>query len=171
MSFDLMAYARQRRYRTRNLQDGHAVPPARPPKHGQRGPVDGYVGANDRMNAVIGRHGYVAMDGERLSVFASYRSRRAKTAGMAKLVDAGVTIDQEGDIEVGGWAPVEQIEAVLAAIGVSKLPLRNRSPNLDGLRRYQRGSQAPESTQAAGKVVKVGAGAESAVWRAVVGCS
>ena len=171
MSFDLMAYARQRRYRVRNLHDGHSVPPVQPPKHGQRGAVQGYVGADDRMDAILGKHGYVGMDGERLSVFASYRSRRAKTAGMARLVAAGVTIDQEGDTEVGGSAPVEQIEAVLAAIGVSKLPLRNRSPNLDGLRRYQRGSQAPESTQAAGEVVKVGAGAELAVPPTAVGRS
>ena len=78
MSFDLMAFAKQRRYRVRNLHDGHAVPPARPPKHGKRGPVQGYLGADDRMDAILGKRGYVAMDGERLSVFASYRSRRAK---------------------------------------------------------------------------------------------
>ena len=123
----------------------------------------------ERLDAIVGRHGYVAMDGERLSVFASYRSRRAKTAGISKLIEAGVVVDQEGDVEVAGRASVEHIETILPAIGVSRLPLRNPSPNLDGLRRYQSGFQAPESTQTGGEVLKVGVEAESALEPVVVG--
>ena len=170
MSFDLMAYARQRRYRVRNLHDGHAVPPARAPRHGERGPVQGYVGADDRMDVITGKHGCVAMDGERLSVFASYRSRRAKTAGMAKLINAGVTINQEGDTEVGGWAPVDRIEAVLCAIGATKL----RPPNSGSYTRSAPARHrfpAPEATQAAGEAVKVGGDAEPGVRPAAVGRS
>ena len=118
MSFDLRAYARRHRYRLRNLHDGAPVPPARSSGKPSR-PV--YTGEHDRWDAIVGKCGYVAMDGDRLSVFAQFGSVRAKTAGMRKLVDAGMTITQEGDTEVGGLAAVACIEPVLAVIRVSRL--------------------------------------------------
>ena len=87
MTFDLRACARQHRYRTRNLHDGASVPPARSSDR-PHGP--GYRGGEDRWDAIVGKHGYITMDGERLSVFAGYRSPRAKTANMPKLEAAAV---------------------------------------------------------------------------------
>lgn len=115
MSVDLMAYARAHRLRTRNLHDGAPVPPAR-----RRGGLEhpAYSGPSDRFDAIIGRDGYVAMDGDRLSVFAAYRSARGLNAGLRRLTAAGLVVQQEGDTEVGGWAPVERIEEILAAIRV-----------------------------------------------------
>ena len=117
--FDLAAYARKHRYRLRNLHDGGPVPPARRPA-GHDGSV-GYVGARDRWDVIVGYDGYVAMDGNGLSVFVSYRSGRGVKRAVGLLLAIGGQIEQIGDTEVGATVPVDCIEDVLKLIRVSKL--------------------------------------------------
>ncbi|UCE61393.1 MAG: hypothetical protein JSU63_06520, partial [Phycisphaerales bacterium] len=69
---DLLAYAREHRYRVRNLHDGKPVPPAMP-KKSSRDKV-GYVGDLDRWDAIVGHRGYVAMDGGQLTISVFYKS-------------------------------------------------------------------------------------------------
>ena len=116
---DLVAYAREHRYRLRNLHDGGPVPPAiwKPPK-GYK-PV--YTGAEDRFDAIVGYDGYVAMDGDELSVCLFYRSTKGVNRAITRLKAMGGRMDQEGDTEVGATVPVSQIEEVLRLIKVSKL--------------------------------------------------
>ena len=85
--FDLVPYAREHRHRLRNLHDGGPVPPAiwRPPK-GHR-PV--YTGAEDRWDAIVGRSGYVAMDGERLTVTLEYKTGRGVKRALIRLEAMG----------------------------------------------------------------------------------
>ena len=171
MSFDLMAYARQRRYRVRNLHNGRAVPPALGPTRGERGDFEGYRGADDRLDAIVGKYGYVTTDGDRLSVYLCYRSSFTKTKAMRRFEAMGGTIDQEGDWEFGGFAPPEAIVDVLKLIRVSRLrPEPAYIPWRQGPSTQSK-TLAPESTQAAGEVVKVGAGAELAVPPTAVGRS
>ncbi len=58
----LVEYARQHRYRLRNLHDGEPVPPAPKQKSDDNGV--GHVGASDRWDAIVGYDGYVADEGE-----------------------------------------------------------------------------------------------------------
>ncbi|MEW6249953.1 MAG: hypothetical protein AB1716_04845, partial [Planctomycetota bacterium] len=64
MSLDIRAYAREHRLRLRNLHDGRPVPPFRPAKANSRA---GYTGIADRWDAFIGRRGYIALVGNKLS--------------------------------------------------------------------------------------------------------
>ena len=117
--FDLVSYARKRRYRLRNLHDGYLVPPAicREPCDRARG----YWGKDDRWDAIVGHRGYVAMDGDKLSVALFYDSPYGVSVVLPRLEALGASVDQLGDMEVGATAPVEQIEQVLKLIKVSKL--------------------------------------------------
>ena len=81
--FDLVAYARKHRYRLRNLHDGGPVPPALPKKSDTH--RLGYVGAVDRWDAIVGHNGYVAMDGDRLSVFVEYKSANGVNRAVTRL--------------------------------------------------------------------------------------
>ncbi|UCC31705.1 MAG: hypothetical protein JSU86_05375 [Phycisphaerales bacterium] len=119
VDFDLVEYARKHRYRVRNLHDGGPVVPARwKPPQGYR---PAYVGKDDRWDAIVGRSGYVALDGCDLSIFVFYKSNRGVTSAMAKLKTIGARIDQIGDTEIGAVASVERIEEVLRLVKVSKL--------------------------------------------------
>jgi hypothetical protein len=126
-SFDLAAYARQHRYRLRNLRDGNPVPPMKPAE--KTGMTKGHWAEEDRMDAIIGRDGYIAMDGVRLSVCLFYGSAKGVNGAIGRLEAIGGQIDQVGDTEVGATVPVERIDEVLKIIKVFKLPLRNPRGN------------------------------------------
>ena len=81
--FDLVAYARKHRYRLRNLHDGGPVPPAiwKPPK-GYR-PV--CTGDEDRFDAIVGYDGYVAMDGDELTICLFYKSANGVKRAISRL--------------------------------------------------------------------------------------
>lgn len=112
MSFDLREYARRHRYRVRNLHDGHSVPPSRGPKQGRRGP-QAFLG--ERMDAIVGRFGYVTIDGDRLGW---YIGEIGKPAFRIKIVrDAGGIVAQVGDRDAAGHAPLAALEKLLSAIG------------------------------------------------------
>ena len=64
MAFEVVEFARERRYRVRNLHDGHPVPPARPPKHGDQGNFSGYRADGERDDAIVCRRGYVTDEGD-----------------------------------------------------------------------------------------------------------
>lgn len=120
VSFDLVAYARAHRFRLRNLHDG-GVPPAiwKPPK----GYRPTYVGDDDRMDAIVGRNGYVAFEGEpgRLGICLFYRSGKGVNQARAKIQAMGGTVVLEGDTEIAGTIPVENVEEALKLIRVSRL--------------------------------------------------
>jgi len=117
MSFDLIAYARARRYRVRNLHDGRPLHPLRLPRRG-RGRVTGFQFADDRMDAIIGRHGYVCDDGEpgRIGWYVFAGSRKGMNRWLPKFTAAGAAIKQECDTEAAGDAPVESLDAILRVI-------------------------------------------------------
>ena len=115
---DLIAYARKHRYRIRNLHDGGPVPPAMPSK-GLRRSI-GYTSELDRWDAIVGRQGYVGMDGNRLTVCLFYRSSQGVAVATASLQAMGGRIEQVGDTEVSAMVLPERIEEVLKLIKVSK---------------------------------------------------
>ncbi len=127
---DLVAYARKHRYRLRNLQDGGPVPPALPTAEGKDKP--GYRGAEDRWDAIVGRNGYTAIDGDRLSVF--HKSTKGVNRGLAKLEALEARIEQVGDTEIGATVDPNRIEEVLTLIRISKVPLRNPGGNPGSLK-------------------------------------
>lgn len=114
-AFDLVAYANQHRYRLRNLHDGNSVPPAI-----SRKPCGGYPG-EERWDAIVGHSGYVAMNGNKLTVVLFYKSGKGVKRAIARLEEMGGQLDQVGDIEIGATTPTDRIEDVLRLIKVSKL--------------------------------------------------
>ncbi len=121
---DLLAYARKHRYRTRNLHDGHPVPPAIVKKTAavkSPGRV-GYVGSEDRMDVVVGSVGYLIDEGDGvLGICLFYKSAKGVKRGTAGLEAIGGTVMQAGDTEVAGTVPFDRIEEALQLIKVSKL--------------------------------------------------
>lgn len=119
---DLAKYARQNRYRVRNLHDGEPVPPARRRKSNGRRVA--YVSATDRLDVIVGYDGYLVDEGEpcRLGVYMTFKSARGVKRTQARLEAMGGTVKQVGDIEIAGTVPVERIEDALKLIRVSKLP-------------------------------------------------
>lgn len=112
MSFDLREYARCRRNRVRNLHDGHPVPPARAPKQGRRGP-QAFLG--EGMDAIVGRSGYVTIEGDRLGWYIGEIQKPAKRVKIVR--DAGGIVTQRGDRDAAGHAPLTALEQLLSAIG------------------------------------------------------
>ena len=113
--FDLIEYANRHRYRVRNLHDGRPLHPLRVPVGG-RGKSDGYVGL-DRMDVIIGQHGYVCDEGGgRIGWYVFAKSRQGLNQWTPKLKAAGAEIKQDCDWEMAGDAPVESVDAVLAVI-------------------------------------------------------
>jgi hypothetical protein len=116
VSFDLLAYAAEHRFRMRNLHDGDPVPPLRRPDG--HGPSI-YRGEEDRQDAIICRDGYVDYGGwgpDRIGFCVLCRSRRALTARLRLLEQAGATVTQEGDTEAAGFAPLDRIGDVVEAL-------------------------------------------------------
>ncbi len=130
--FDLTGYAKKHRYRLRNLHDGGPVPPAKPVRGSGR--PTAYVGAEDRMDAIVGYRGYVATDGNELSVCLFYGSAKGVNRAVSRLEAIGGRIDQLGDTEVGAIVPAQQIDEVLKLIRVSKVANRNPGGNPESLR-------------------------------------
>ncbi len=116
--FDLIEYARKHRYRVRNIHDGGPVPPA---QRKTKSTKPGYVGTEDRADAIVGQRGFVTIENTGLEIFLFFKSGRgvalAKTE--IKAIDGQVT--QEGDCELAAWLPIEKLDAALKLIRVSKL--------------------------------------------------
>ena len=121
--FDLLAFARENRYRVQNLHAGQAVPPAisMDPRNG----AGGYRGDDARWDAIVGQRGYVAMDGANLSVFLFFGSSRGVRSALGKLRVMGARIDQIGDSEIAATVPPAKIEEAIRLIKASRL----RPPN------------------------------------------
>lgn len=115
--FDLMQFVKQHRYRVRNFHDGRPVPPTRPPKHGERGRVTGFVGQDDRLDAIIGKYGYACTEDERVGWALFCRARFTLTAKLDALRRIpGVVVQQVGDIEGAGQCPPDSVPAVLEVL-------------------------------------------------------
>ncbi len=129
--FDLIEFAREHRYRTRNLHDGQPVPPARriKPKGETPAAQAGYIGDEDRIDAIVGFQGYVADEGEpgMLGIYLHHKNGIGVKRSSARIKAMGGRVDQVGDTEVAGAIPVEQLEGALALIRVSRLPTGNRN--------------------------------------------
>ena len=120
--FDLIDYARKHRLRTRNLHDGHPVPPARLMPKQRIGERTGYIGESDRLDAIVGYCGALT-DEERqgLGVYLHYKTSKGVGIGIRKILEVGGAIHQVGDFEVTGYIPWDCIEDALRIIRVSKL--------------------------------------------------
>jgi len=117
MSFDLLAYARERRYRSRNLHDGRPVPPVRLARGGEHPRQTGYVGAADRIDAIVCRDGYVCYErNERIGWCVLARSCRGLRNRLRELRALPVLVKQEGDTEAAGDAPLELIDSVIQVL-------------------------------------------------------
>ncbi len=145
---DLVSYAREHRLRTRNLHDGAPVPPMRRPRGSS--PV-AYRSVDDRDDAIIGRYGYISQGLTRLEVYMAFGSHKGVRVYRERLQAAGATIMQEGDTELGAWAPFERIDEMVKLIAPYH---RNPGPKVGIAERLSSGSlgterqQAPGSTQA-----------------------
>lgn len=114
MGLDLLAYAQKHRLRTRNLHDGRPLHPLRVPVGG-RGRVEGYVGDEDRMDAIVCHHGYVAEEGQDQIGWYVF-GREFAFRWLEPLVGLGATVTQEGDSEAAGTAPAEYLEEIVQAL-------------------------------------------------------
>lgn len=94
-TFDLTAHAKKHPYRLRNLHDGGRVPPAMPVR--ESGRPTGYVGATQRMDVIVGRCGYVAMDGDEVSLCLFHKNALEVNRAVPRLEAIGVRIDQLGE--------------------------------------------------------------------------
>lgn len=162
--FDLMTYAKEHRLRTRNLHDGNPVPPARTAD--KTGMVQGHWG-HDRLDAIVGYNGYVAMDGDRLSVCLFYKSGKGVKRAVHTLTAIEAEIAQIGDTEVGATAPVGCLQDLLALIRVSRLKPGSPNPAFLGTETVntpnasstpEMGSDTPENVLDAQNPVYVGVG-------------
>ena len=88
-SFNLIDYAKQHRYRLRNLHDGHPCPPARAPRVGERGREVAFRADDDREMAIVGSRGYVTAEGDGLGFMLTFKSGHGKTKVMRALERAG----------------------------------------------------------------------------------
>ncbi len=140
-TFELAAYAKKYRYRLRNLHDGGPVPPAKPAR-GAGGPT-GYIGATERMDAIVGSKGYVTMDGNELSVCLFHKNALGINRAVPRLEAIGARIDQIGDTELGATFSVEHIDEVLQLIKASRL----RPPNQGSFRPGTEPALSPESRE------------------------
>jgi hypothetical protein len=139
--FDLIKYAEQHRYRVRNLHDGRPLHPLRVPVTG-RGRSAGYVGDEDRLDAIIGRHGYVIDEGNgRIGWCLLTKAGWTKSMKLRRLEALGATVTQEGDTEAAGYASVDLI-----------------GPILEVLRPYRR-ARRPPVEQAVGTILHAGTAA------------
>lgn len=122
---NLVEYARKHRFRVRNLHDGGPVPPARyrKPKGELPAGRTGFVGQDDRHDAIVGYDGYIADEGEpgQLGICLFYRSARGVKRVHARIQAMGGLVTQVGDVEIAGSVPVESIEEALKLIKVSRL--------------------------------------------------
>ena len=129
--FDLIGSARKHRYRVRNLHDGDPVPPARRtrPKGDSPAAQAGFIGKEDRYDAIVGYDGYVTDEGNgQLRIYLEYRSAKGVNRAEARIRALGGTVTQVGDTEIAGTIPVERIEEALKLIRVSKVPMRTPNP-------------------------------------------
>ena len=148
---DLTAYAHKHRYRLRNIHDGDPVPPARRMKPKGDLPAGhwGYVGQDDRQDAIVGRNGYIAFEGEpgRLEICMFFKSNRGVYLAQARILDMGGNVEQMGDGEITGVVPIESIEQALQLISVSKLKPGPPGGRPDNLARAQDTLRTLESSQ------------------------
>ena len=114
MLFSLSEFARRHRYRVRNLHDGRPLLPLRV-RVRRRGRSEGYVGDDDRMDAIIGRYGYVCDEGAgRLGWY--LRRTKGKASALRALRAVGAVVHQDGDGEAAGDAAASTIDVVVEAI-------------------------------------------------------
>jgi hypothetical protein len=69
--FDPLDYARQHRYRVRNLHDGGPVLPARRKSKPAR---TGYAGVEDRADAIVAHRGYLTAEDRGLGICLFFKS-------------------------------------------------------------------------------------------------
>lgn len=77
----------------------------------------------------MGYDGYIAMDGNKLSICLFYKSSKGVNRAISRIEAMDGHVDQVGDYEVGGTISVDQIEEALKLIRVSKVPLTNPRGN------------------------------------------
>jgi hypothetical protein len=129
-----MTHAQAHRYRTRNIHDGRPLPPCWLDRTARRVPDQAFGAVDDRCDAIVGRQGYVFSQDGHLEVYLAYKSRLGVNRAAAKLAELGGAVMQEGDTEVGGWAPVAKIEAVCQMIQAAKRPKGNRQASAEHMK-------------------------------------
>lgn len=134
MSFDLIAYAKEHRYRVRNLHDGYAVPPVRRVARATTG-----AAGIERDDVIACRYGYVGDYGPgKLGWYLTSEKGTAHlmSSKLPQLEALGGEVTQVGDFEAAGWAPEGRIGDVLKILAVVKLHPGNPNPTLEGLERH-----------------------------------
>ncbi len=124
-------YAKKNHYRTRNLHDGRPVPPFAMDKKKrtrEESAQEALRLGEDKCIAIVGERGYVFEQDGRLEWFVDTEGR--PTAVLRSITDASkqCTLEQEGDFEAAGTAPIAAIETVLVAIQVRRVGVGN--PNV-----------------------------------------
>ena len=132
--FDPTKYARDHRFRTRNVNDGHLVPPV-------RRVVRATIGAAglERDYVIACKFGYVGEYGPGKVGWYLTSPKETAHASLSKvpqLEAVGAVVTQVGDYEAAGWAPEDRIDDVLKILAVVKLHPGNPNPTLEGLERH-----------------------------------
>ncbi len=100
---DLIAYARKHRYRLRNLHDGGPVPPARKKN---KSTTTGYVGVEDRADAIVGQRGFVTIENTGLDICLFFKSGRGVACAKTEIKALDGQVTQEGDCELAACLPI-----------------------------------------------------------------
>ena len=86
----LLDYANTHRLRVRNLHDGGAVPPAKANMKAS----GGYISKTDRLDAVVGRRGYLFEQDGLLHFFIEFKTQRGIRSAVKQIQAAGGQVDR-----------------------------------------------------------------------------
>lgn len=157
---DLIRWAKEHRFRVRNLHDGLPCPPCLK-RDAQKATCASrratYSPRSDASLAIVGKHGWIAESGPNLSFYCGeFKSRRAAN-NRRKQAEAipGLTIDQLGDWEFAGTAPRLALWSVLDLIRATRRravtdAMRERGRRLAGVVGPRNAEIAPERRSEAG---------------------
>lgn len=146
--FNLTKYAHEHRFRIRNVNDGHSVPPVRRVARGTIG-----AAGLERDDVIACRYGYVGDYGpgkEGWYLTSPKETAHAILSKVPQLEAIGAVVTQEGDYEAAGWAPESRIDDVLMVLQVCKLPPGQSAEQMERVRAVSPcagDAMRPESTQ------------------------
>lgn len=132
--FNPTTHAHDHRFRIRDVNDGHPVPPVRRVARATIGSAG--IGRDDVIACKFGYVGEYAPGKVGWYLTSPKETAHASLSKVPQLEAVGAVVTQVGDYEAAGWAPEDRIDDVLKILAVVKLHPGNPKPTLEGLERH-----------------------------------